>query len=93
MQVKSEHVDQLWKLKLAGEAACRAAHDEMSFAGAILWSSLHCKEATRSEDQDGNITWAVLIEEASPHNPELQQYIARKILESEGIDVEVRTEW
>ena len=93
MQVKSEHVDRLWKIKLAGEAACRAAIKDTFTGGAINWADLHCKEATRCEDEQGNITWTVLVEEADPVNPELQQYIARKILESEAMDVEVRTEW
>jgi len=84
------------RIKNAGELACRAACEDKSkllLRGAVNWANLHCIEATRSENQDGDITWSVLVEQAASDATQLQQYIARKVKESEGVDVEVRTEW
>jgi len=67
--------------------------DPSDIDGAINWADLGCVEASYVLNQEGHTYYSVLIEEADPHNTELQMHIHNEIGKLMDITVEVRTEW
>ena len=84
-------------MQLTNEAIEKAEEvyraDTKAFGG-VNWADLSAHEVLRCEDQDGKISWRVLVEEA--HCERLESFIFRYIDDrapEEFPGLEVRTEW
>lgn len=84
----------LTALRDSAERACIAAFDKREkIEGAINWGDLHCNVAERYEDSSGGTGYRVYIEEASPDQPALGEFI-NGVLMKDGFDqVEIMFEW
>jgi hypothetical protein len=63
--------------------------------GAINWGDLRCTDVVMSVSVHGDIWIRVDIEEADPHNPELREYMEKKLWEKfpDAPNFEINTEW
>ena len=84
-------------MALANEAIEKAEEaynrDNETFGG-VNWADLEAREVLRCEDQNGAISWRVLVEEA--HCNRLELFIFRYIDDrapEEFQGLEIRTEW
>ena len=59
---------------------------------AVNWADLSCTRSLEGIDSFGDHAYVVIIEEASPSNPELQDFIYGELLEKWG-SVEIHLEW
>lgn len=84
----------LKELRAAGERAIESAKQRKSeIDGPINWRDLHCVAALRVEDDQGEVSYRVEVEEAAPDNSKLSWYVSQ-YLEGCGFpDVAVYTEW
>ncbi len=88
------NVYDLKELKAAANKACEMAIKDRSLIdGAVNWADLSCIMAEHAQDQDGNETHRVYIEEASPDASDLRRYIADKLSMMGYDNIEVITEW
>lgn len=86
----------LKELRAVAERIIREAYDNRNshdIKGAINWGDLHCVAALRVEDDHGEISYRVEIEEVSPDAAELQRYVHERLKAAGYPDVEVYTEW
>jgi hypothetical protein len=81
-------------LKEAAEQACREAFEQRQYIdGAVNWGDLHCCGALKIEDEEGNVYYAVEIEEADPMNPTFAEFIGEHLVEKGFVGIRVNTEW
>lgn len=86
----------LQRLQKATEAILRDAYEHRNgnlSRGAVNWADLHCVAALRVENQDGEVSWRVEIEEVAPDAVDLQRFVHSKLEEAGFFDIEVFTEW
>jgi len=67
--------------------------EEILLRGAINWGNLRCIAASYVVDDRGDEGYEVLIEEASPDNPELADFISYQLDGTEFSPLEIRFEW
>lgn len=79
-------------LRAAAEEALKSAGDSQ-IEGAKNWTALHCVAALRVEDDQGGISYRVEVEETSPDNHDLQQWLSGRLDEAGFLSVAVYTEW
>lgn len=79
-------------LRAAAEEALKSAGDSQ-IEGAKNWAALHCVAALRVEDDQGGISYRVEVEETSPDNHDLQQWLSGRLDEAGFLSVAVYTEW
>lgn len=82
----------LTELKEATELILRAIPKGSDF-GAVNYGDLHCTAALRCEDEYGEITYRVEIEEVAPDAYKLAEYVAKHLAKQGYKDIEVHTEW
>lgn len=79
-------------LKKCASEACDAAYNA-NINGAINYADLECVSARRFEDDEGEVFYSVVIEEADPRNYDFHVFVV-EYLKVHGYDgVEVITEW
>lgn len=84
----------LTALRVAANEACvLAVSNRTAIGGAVNWTHLRCTEALRSVSDQGEVSYAVLISEASPEAATLQQSVAAELARRGFPDIDVITEW
>jgi hypothetical protein len=84
----------LQALKTATDEICREAYEKRGeIQDAVNWADLRCWSAEFSIDDEGDESYRVVIEEASPDCRKFREFVSTR-LEARGFkDVEVETEW
>lgn len=86
----------LKRLRVATEAILRDAYkhrDDILSRGAVNRADLHCVAALKVEDDQGETSYRVEIEECAPDAADLQRFVHAKLEEAGFFNIEVDTEW
>jgi len=93
--VNDHTIARLKHLREAAESACKLANEHRAELpnSRVNWGDLHCYDAEHRLDADGYEYDCVMLEDASPDNPVIRQFI-RDALDKAGFPlVEVETKW
>lgn len=89
-------VGYLKKIQKVVDEALEAARSA-KIEGAINWGDLSCVEVCHCENQDGEISIKIWIEEADPSNYDLHKYVIDFLRVSSKVvikeEIEISTEW
>jgi hypothetical protein len=81
-------------LKEAANDAINRAYSVENVADyCVNWGDLDCVRAERAEDDEGEVTYRVFIEEADPSNASFHEFVSAHLTKAGFDGVEVVTEW
>lgn len=66
------------------------------FLGAINWGNLKCVGTKHCLNETGKETYTVLIEEASPNNPDFQEFVEKQLAKRLNLSKDAfdcKTQW